>query len=119
MAIIRKSKKLTKSKRLRRSSRIKYLKRGGGYIARLRVNKPVIQILTTSELNNDKSLVFTITNQTTHETINYTNIRCLGEGTYGKVFLISNDGNNYVIKISNRYLEYLLHLLTFQTPIFI
>jgi hypothetical protein len=103
MAIIRKSKKINKYKskrsrninflkRLRRSSRIKYLKRGGGYIASLSINKPLLMILMTPALNADTSLIFSITNQATQETIHYNNIRCLGKGTYGKVFLISNDG---------------------------
>jgi serine/threonine protein kinase len=118
MVIIRKSIKKNKSKRHRnvhfllkgvsRSSRNKYNKRGGGYIATLTINKPLLMILMTPSLNDDTSLIFTITNQTTQEIINYNNIRCLGQGTYGKVFLICNDGTNYVIKIGHNYPEDLI-----------
>lgn len=128
MAIIRKSKKINKYKsirsrnsnffkRLRRSSRIKYPKRGGGYTASLSINKPMVMILMTPTLNDDTSLIFTITNTTTQETIHYNNIRCLGKGTYGKVFLIHNEGNNYVIKIGHNYPEDLLDEPTFLDKI--
>lgn len=119
MSIIQKYKKINKSKRRRnihlllkrhsRSSRFKYYKHGGGYLANLTLNKPLMLILMTPSLNNDTSLIFTITNQETHETINYNNIRCLGSGTYGKVFLISNDGTYYVIKIGHNYPDDLLN----------
>ena len=94
--------------RLHKSSRHIYFKRGGGYLSTLSVNKPIMRILQTTEHNNDTSLVFTIINQTTQETTHYNNIMLLGEGGYGKVFLVTNDGVEYVIKIGHKYPEYLL-----------
>jgi len=101
------SKRISKNG-LRKSSQTKYYKRGGGYSSTLSVNKPIHAILKTTEHDNDKSLVFTITNKINEETIHYNNIGLLGEGGYGKVFLVTNDGLEYVIKIGHKYPEYLL-----------
>jgi serine/threonine protein kinase len=81
---------------------------GGGYVAILSVNKNINYILTTVKYDEDNTLVFTIINNQTNERIEYVNIRCLGRGTYGKVFLVSNDGKNYVIKITNNDPEFFL-----------
>ena len=80
--------------------------KGGGYDATLSVNKKILHILDSPTYNLDNTLVFTITNNETHDSINYTNIRCLGEGTYGKVFLVKNDKREpYVIKITRKNVE--------------
>jgi len=79
--------------------------RGGGYDATLSVNKNILYILDSQNHDSNISLVFTITNKETRESINYTSIRCLGEGTYGKVFLVENDKKPYVIKITRKNVE--------------
>jgi len=82
--------------------------KGGGYDASLSVNKLISSILTSNIYNNDKSLVFTIINNKTRERIEYVNVRFLGEGGYGKVFLVSNDGKNYVIKLTQKNIKIFL-----------
>jgi serine/threonine protein kinase len=83
--------------------------RGGGYNARLYVNKNINQILDSLIYDNDNTLEFTIQNTETDEIIRYVNIRYLGEGGYGKVFLVENDkGEKYVIKITKNNIKYFL-----------
>jgi serine/threonine protein kinase len=86
--------------------------KGGGftYKASLFVDEKVDikQLIETARYDNDNTVVFTIKNITTNEIIKYENIRCLGQGTYGKVFLVSNNGKNYVIKITNDNQEFFL-----------
>ena len=82
--------------------------KGGGYNAILSVNKNIKSLIKGVQYDKDNSLVFTITNTQTNERIEYVNIRCLGQGTYGKVFLVSNNGKNYVIKITNNNPEFFL-----------
>jgi len=84
--------------------------KGGGYVATLSVNVNINQLLTTSKFNRDNDVVFTITNTTTNEIIEYANIHCLGQGSYGKVFLVRNmnDGEEYVIKITKENQEFFL-----------
>ena len=82
--------------------------RGGGYNARLYVNKDIFILLSGAQYDKDSTLEFTIINTQTNEIIIYSNIRCLGQGTYGKVFLISNNGKEYVIKITKRDPDFFL-----------
>jgi len=83
--------------------------RGGGYNARLYVNKNINQILDSLIYDNDNTLEFRIQNTETGEIIRYVNIRYLGEGGYGKVFLVENDkGEKYVIKITKNHINYFL-----------
>jgi serine/threonine protein kinase len=88
--------------------------KGGGYTSTLSINKGDINdIIHSTNYNSNESLVFTVTevkeSGNAGETINYTNIKYLGKGTYGKVFLVTNDkGEKFVIKITNRYIEYFL-----------
>ncbi len=80
--------------------------RGGGYDSTLSVNKSIDYILSNPNSNKDQPIIFTITNNKTKESINYRNIKFLGEGTYGKVFLVENDEHeNYVIKITDKYID--------------
>jgi serine/threonine protein kinase len=81
---------------------------GGGYNASLTVNKNINDILKTTKHDTDNTLIFTITNNQTFERIEYINNRCLGEGGYGKVFLVINDGKNYVIKLTQKNLKVFL-----------
>ena len=82
--------------------------KGGGYEAILFVNKDIKRLLGEKLYDSDKSLVFTIKNTKNYEIIEYVNIRCLGQGTYGKVFLVSNNGKNYVIKLTNKNPDFFL-----------
>ena len=84
--------------------------RGGGYDSTLSVNYNMNEILSpVPNINNTTSIVFKITNNETGESINYRNIKFLGEGGYGKVFLVKNEkGQNYVIKITNQHIDYFL-----------
>jgi serine/threonine protein kinase len=82
--------------------------KGGGYDATLSVNKNILHILDSPTYNLDNTLIFTVTNKLTSESINYTNIRCLGEGGYGKVFLVANGEEQYVIKITKKYLDHFI-----------
>ena len=82
--------------------------RGGGYDASLTVNRDINEILTTVKYNRDNELVFTILNRETYKIIEYVNIRCLGQGAYGKVFLVSNLGKEYVIKLTNKNQDFFL-----------
>ena len=75
--------------------------KGGGYNSSLSVNKFILDILRGKQFNNDKSVVFTVENIDTKERKEYVNVRFLGQGTYGKVFLVENNNKKYVIKISN------------------
>ena len=81
--------------------------RGGGYNSTLSVNNNMKKILSSAPTNNT-SIVFKITSNETGESINYRNIKFLGEGGYGKVFLVENEGQNYVIKITNQHIDYFL-----------
>jgi serine/threonine protein kinase len=77
---------------------------GGGYNSELAINKNIDYILFDSKSNTDTSIVFTITNIVTREVIEYRNNKFLGQGTYGKVFLVENAAKQkYVIKITNRH----------------
>jgi serine/threonine protein kinase len=80
--------------------------KGGGYTGRLSVNKNIGDILLNYH-DNDITLNFTIENIETKENIIYQNIKYLGAGTYGKIFLIHNtsDGKNYIIKIFSNYID--------------
>jgi serine/threonine protein kinase len=83
--------------------------KGGGYESTLSVNKNINDVLDSPKYNTDNSLKFTIRNNTTNETIEYNNISYLGEGTYGKVFLVENyKKEKYVIKITKNYIQYFL-----------
>jgi hypothetical protein len=66
----------------------KSLMNGGAYIGNLTVNKYIRDIISTPKFDSDETLTFIIRNIRTNELTNYNNIRCLGEGTYGKVFLV-------------------------------
>jgi serine/threonine protein kinase len=103
--LVKKSKRTMKSKS---KSLSRYYMEGGGYNSILNVSKPIQMILNTSIHNWDTTLLFTVINTENSETIVYSNIRCLGEGTYGKVFLVENDGHLYVIKINQKYATYLM-----------
>jgi len=84
-------------------------KRGGGYNSSLSVNQDIDKVCMTNEFDNDQSLQFTITNIDTVESTVYNNIRCLGEGTYGKVFLVTHCDSEFVIKIGHDFPEYILN----------
>ena len=80
--------------------------RGGGYTGILSVNKNIGDILLNYH-NDDTTLNFTIENVENKEKIIYQNIKYLGEGKYGKIFLIHNtsDGKNYIIKIFSESID--------------
>ena len=80
--------------------------KGGGYDSNLSLNSgTILSILRTNQHDNSR-ITFTITNIETNERKEYVNIRCLGQGTYGKVFLVENDEHeNYVIKITDKYID--------------
>jgi serine/threonine protein kinase len=82
--------------------------KGGGYDAKLNVNKDINRLLGGSQYDRDNTLEFTIINTQNKEIIIYSNIRCLGQGTYGKVFLVSNNGKEYVIKITKKDPDFFL-----------
>jgi serine/threonine protein kinase len=101
--------RVIKYKPVAKFSKKKREMRGGGYNARLYVNKNIYQILDSSIYDNDNTLEFTIQNTETGEIIRYVNIRYLGKGGYGKVFLVENDkGEKYVIKITKNHINYFL-----------
>ena len=82
--------------------------KGGGYNAKLNVNKDINRLLGGAQYDRDNTLEFTIINTQNKEIIIYSNIRCLGQGTYGKVFLVSNNGKEYVIKITKKDPDFFL-----------
>jgi serine/threonine protein kinase len=85
------------------SKKTERMMKGGGYESTLSINKEnMVDILDKTNYNSNQSLVFTVTNIETRKEINYTNIKYLGKGTSGKVFLVANERKNFVIKISNR-----------------
>ena len=79
--------------------------KGGGYASTLEVNKDISYIIRHNVYNLDPTLIFTVTNVATNEKKEYRNIHYLGEGTYGKVFLVENDGKRYVIKLLSNYIN--------------
>ena len=104
--------KLSRKHKLKYKNRKRSLiknKRGGGYYSSLSVNQDIDKVCMTDEFDNDRTLEFTITNIDTKEPNIYNNIRCLGEGTYGKVFLITQGDSEYVIKIGYEYPDYILN----------
>ena len=85
-------------------------KRGGGYNSSLSVNQDIDKVCKTNEFDYDRSLQFTITNIDSDEPATiYNNIRFLGEGIYGKVFLVTHSDSEFVIKIGHKYPDYILN----------
>ena len=75
--------------------------KGGGYNSSLSVNiDSILYILRGNQYDNSR-IIFTVENIDTKERKEYVNVRFLGQGTYGKVFLVENNNKKYVIKISN------------------
>jgi serine/threonine protein kinase len=108
-----KYKPITKLSR-KTSNKTERIMKGGGYTSTLSINKGnITDIIYSPNHNSNDSLVFTVTEVTEPgkegKKINYTNIKYLGKGTYGKVFLVADDkGDQYVIKITNRNVDIFL-----------
>ena len=91
--------------------RKKQIKRGGGYDSKMAVTPTGLKFLSgLSEADDRKRRVmtFTVTSTTkpTTTTTTYENIRYIGRGTYGKVYLVEETqgtGNRFVIKIQTKY----------------
>ena len=100
------------------SNKTERMMTGGGYTSTLSINKGNINdIIYRTNYNSNESLVFTVTKIERNkegeiiegEKIKYTNIKYLGKGKYGKVFLVADDkGDQYVIKITKKDPDFFL-----------
>jgi serine/threonine protein kinase len=91
--------------------RKKQIKRGGGYDSKMAVTPTGLKVLSGLSQEDDpkhRDMTFTVTSTTkpTTTTTTYKNIRYIGRGTYGKVYLVEETqgtGNRFVIKIQTKY----------------
>ena len=90
--------------------RKKQIKRGGGYDSKMAVTPTGLKVLSGLSQEDDpkhRDMTFTVTSTTKPTTTTtYKNIRYIGRGTYGKVYLVEETqgpGNRFVIKIQTKY----------------